>query len=265
MYSRLRLARKYLHYFLTASNGKGHGIHSPFVYDFVRNVLNDRREYPPYRRIEGQRRKLLRDRTLLAVEDLGAGSVAIRPGQRAIAEITRHSAKSARLGQLLFRVARHYHAGRILELGTSLGLSTACLASASEDARVLTIEGAPAVAEAAKANFQSLGIRNIEVITGDFDRALPIALDKLGQVDLAFVDGNHRLDPTLSYFNALVARASPSSVLIFDDIHWSHEMEMAWTTIKADPRSMLTVDLFFLGFVFLREEFRIQQDFVVRF
>src|SRR5690606_32159448 len=49
MYSRYQIARKYLHYYLTAANGKGHGIHSPFVYDFVRNVLNDKRNFYAYK------------------------------------------------------------------------------------------------------------------------------------------------------------------------------------------------------------------------
>ncbi len=43
MFTRFQLAKKYLHYYLTASNGKGHGIHSPFVFDFVKHVLNDKK------------------------------------------------------------------------------------------------------------------------------------------------------------------------------------------------------------------------------
>jgi predicted O-methyltransferase YrrM len=265
MYSRLRLAQKYLHYYRTASSGRGHGIHSPFVYDFIRHVLNVRHQYPVYPRIEGLRRDLLKNSTTIDVEDLGAGRVAAPASKRSIAEIARHSAKSPKLGKLLYRVARHYHPGRIIELGTSFGLSTAYLASVSEDSKILTIEGAPAVAKVAEANFHSLGLRNIELLMGNFDLQLPIALEKVGQVDLAFVDGNHRLEPTIRYFNALIARASPDSVLIFDDIHWSYDMETAWAAIKADPRSMLTIDLFFLGFVFLRQEFRAKQDFIIRF
>ena len=129
MYSRYRLAQKYLTYYLTAANGKGHGIHSPFVFDFVLNVLNDRVAYPDYAAIEGLRRRLRRDDTLLEIEDLGAGSAGKAPLQRSIGDITRRAAKSARLGQLLYRVARYYGPGTVLELGTSLGFSTAYLAA----------------------------------------------------------------------------------------------------------------------------------------
>jgi hypothetical protein len=54
-------------------------------------------------------------------------------------------------------------------------------------------------------------------------------------------------------------------VIIFDDIHWSSEMELAWEKIKKHPRVTLTIDLFFLGYVFFRPEFRERQHFTIRF
>src|ERR1700754_634556 len=129
MYSRYRLAQKYLHYYFTAANGKGHGIHSPFVFDFILNVLNDRVAYPDYAAVEGLRRRLRGDGTLLEIEDLGAGSAWKAPRQRSVGDITRRAAKPAKLGQLLYRVARYYRPVRVVELGTSLGFSTAYLAA----------------------------------------------------------------------------------------------------------------------------------------
>jgi predicted O-methyltransferase YrrM len=292
MYSRPRLAWKYFRYYLKASNGKGHGIHSPFVFDLVTRVLNDKRDYPAYSSVEGLRRKLLADGTMLEIEDLGAGSGSESGGQaaadsapgttrhRSVADIARKAAKPRKLGQLLFRIAKHYKPRVMLELGTSLGLSAAYLASGAEeghsparaglavgakDRKLLTIEGSTAIAAVAETNFRSLGLKNIESIRGGFDDRLPEALDKLDGIDLAFVDGNHRREPTLRYFDLLLAKTSPSSVLIFDDIHWSKEMEEAWATIRRDTRVLLTIDLFFVGLVFLREEFKVKQDFVIRF
>jgi len=277
MYSRLQLAQKYLQYYLTASNGKGHGIHSPFVFDFVRRVLNDAGDYPEYVLIGNLRRQLKKDRTRLEIEDMGAGSALNATRQRSIGDLAKHAAKPAKLGQLLFRIARYYRPGTILELGTSLGLSTAYLAGGgapakgrrTEDAvgggRVFTIEGAPAVAAVAERNFRSLGLGNIDLTVGNFDDVLEGTLGRAGVVDLAFVDGNHRLEPTLRYFNSLMRRTSPSSVLIFDDIHWSPEMEAAWESIKQDSRVYLTIDLFFIGLVFFRDEFKVKQDFIIRF
>ncbi len=289
MYSRSRLAQKYLRYYFTASNGRGHGIHSPFVYAFVKNILNDSRPFPAYARVEKMRARLLKDRRRLEIEDLGAGSVlgsgsalssgsalGIRsvPGDgstfdrakyRSVSQLARYAAKPRRLGQLLFRIAHYYQPRTILELGTSLRLSTAYMGYAAPAARLLTIEGAPAIAREAEKNFREQGLENIELVTGNFDEWLPAVLKKMPRVDLAFIDGNHRMEPTLHYFNLLMERAATPAVLIFDDIHWSGEMEQAWETIKQDPRVMLTVDLFFIGLVFLRNEYKVKQDFVIRY
>jgi predicted O-methyltransferase YrrM len=267
-YSPFQLAKKYSRYYLTSSNGKGHGIHSPFVYDFVRNVLNDNRDYPVYAAIEELRHQLMQDGAILPVADMGAGGARQATRQRSIMELARHAAKPKKWGQLLFRIARQYRPETILELGTSLGLSTAYLAkgaAARPAPRVFTIEGAPAVATVAKKNFHSLGLEGIDLTVGNFDAVLAPTLDRTGPVDLAFIDGNHRLDPTLRYFDLLMEHRSSSSVLIFDDIHWSGEMEEAWTSIRRDSRVYLTIDLFFIGLVFFRDNFKIKQDFTIRF
>jgi predicted O-methyltransferase YrrM len=281
-YSPLRLAGKYLRYYLMAANGRGHGIHSPFIFDFVVSVLNDRSAYPAYTRVEGLRRRLLQDQTLLTVEDRGAGSAYTATRSLSVAAIARRAAKPPRLGQLLFRIAQHYQPVTVVELGTSLGLSAAYLASGASgalgasgasgaagaagalDGGVFTLEGAPAVAEAADRNLRSLGL-NVSVVTGDFDATLLPLLGRLPPVELAFVDGNHRREPTLRYFDVLLRHSSRSAALIFDDIHWSEEMEAAWGEIRRDPRVYLTIDLFFVGIVFLRDEFKVKQDFIIRY
>jgi len=265
IYSPLRLAGKYLHYYFTAANGKGHGIHSPFVFDFVVSVLNDRGSYPEFARVEELRRRLLQDQTLLTIEDMGAGSAYAARRTLSVAAIARHAAKPPRLGQLLFRIAQHYKPATVVELGTSLGLSAAYLASGAAEGRVITLEGAPAVAEAAARNLRSMGPLDITVVTGPFDETLLPLLERLPPVDLAFVDGNHRCEPTLRYFDVLLRHSARSAALIFDDIHWSEDMEAAWATIKNDPRVYLTIDLFFIGIVFLREEFKVKQDFTIRY
>lgn len=264
MYSSLKLAGKYLNYYLTAANGKGHGIHSPFVYDLITKVLNDRKDYPAYAPIEQLRRTLRRDPTELEIEDMGAGSVYAATKKRSVASIARHAAKPPKLGQLLYRIARHYSPAAVLELGTSLGLSTAYLAAGAPQARVWTIEGAPAVADKARTDLDLLGVK-ADVLVGNFDVVLPGLLAAMPPVELAFIDGNHRCEPTLRYFDAIFRHTASSAALIFDDIHWSAEMETAWNTIRNDPRVYLTIDLFFIGLVFRRDEFKIKQDFIIRF
>ena len=125
LFTRFQLAKKYLHYYLTASNGKGHGIHSPFVFNFIIKVLNDKKNYACYALIENRRKELLNDTTAIEVEDFGAGSSVINTNQRVVKNIAQSSLKPKKFSQLLFRIVQYYKPGTMLELGTSFGITTA--------------------------------------------------------------------------------------------------------------------------------------------
>jgi predicted O-methyltransferase YrrM len=139
------------------------------------------------------------------------------------------------------------------------------MAAANPDARVITLEGARQLAERARQHHRLLRLYNIEILTGNFEDTLPALLTDLKQISLAFVDGNHRLDPTIRYFELLLTKVQPQSVFIFDDIHWSSEMEKAWSIIQAHKDVTATIDLFFIGIVLFRPEFRSKQHFNIRF
>lgn len=265
MYSSFQLARKFLQHYVTASNARGHGMHSPFVFDFVRHVLQNNKNYQAPADIEKLRQELLADKRTIEVEDLGAGSRTNSSIHRSVADIAHSALKSKRLAQLLFRLGKHYQPASIVELGTSLGLTTAYLSKSNPGASVVTIEGSPSVATLARENLHQLGCGNVDMIQGNFDEALPALLDRLDGVDLAYIDGNHRFEPTVRYFEQLLPRAGSNTIFVFDDIHWSAEMEMAWKSIRQHPSVQYTIDIFFLGFVFFKDEFKVKQDFRIRF
>lgn len=265
MYSPFQLGARYLKYYITASNSKGHGMHSPFVFDFITKVLNDDRHFYAYGSIEDLRQLLLLDQKELLIEDFGAGSRVKKENTRKICDIAKSSLKPKKFGQLLFRIVDHYSPAVILELGTSLGITTTYMASAKEGSSVTTMEGAKTVAAVARNNFEKLHLSNIEMVEGNFDETLSPVVNKLRSIDLAFVDGNHRYEPTLRYYRELLPAMHEYSVLIFDDIHWSKEMEQAWEAIKADEAVTLSIDLFFIGLVFFRKEQKIKQHFTIRF
>jgi predicted O-methyltransferase YrrM len=265
LYSSYQLAKKYLNYWFTASNGTGHGVHSPFVFDFIKFVLNDTKQYPCYKATELLRHKLLNDHAEIEVEDFGAGSTQIKTSSRKISSIAATSLKSRKFSQLLFRIVQYYKPSTIIELGTSFGITTAYLAKGNPNAWVNTLEGASSIGAIAQRNFDTLSLKNIQLLQGDFEFTLPQALQSITAVDLAFIDGNHRKEPTLKYFQLLLAKSVSSTILIFDDIHWSSEMEAAWTAIKEQPAVTLTIDLFFIGLVFINPDFKVKQHFKIRF
>lgn len=265
MYSRFQLAKKYLTYYLTASNGKGHGIHSPFMFDFITNVLNDKKKYDCYEAVEQRRKVLLTDPAVIEVEDFGAGSAVIKTNSRVVKNIAASSLKPEKFSQLLFRMVQYYQPKTILELGTSFGITSAYLASGNSDAKLHTCEGAKNIAAIARQTFTDLNLTNVDLIEGDFAKTFPHLLSRLQHIDLAFIDGNHRKAPTLDYFNQLLGVSHQSTILVFDDIHWSHEMEEAWAQIQQHPVVTLTIDLFFIGIVCINTAIKVKQHFAVRF
>jgi predicted O-methyltransferase YrrM len=265
MYNHFQLGFKYLRYLFAASNGKGHGTHSPFIFHFITKVLNDKKQYHEYETVEALRKRMLQDETVLTIQDFGAGSSIAKTNERAIASIAKNAAKPKKYGQLLFRMVKAYQPETILELGTSLGITTSYLSLAKPDAELVTMEGAAEVAGVANKNFKEAELNNISIVKGNFDNTLSTAIAQLSAVHFAFIDGNHRQQPTENYFHQLLSKINNDSILIFDDIHWSKGMEAAWDTIKNHPSVRCSVDLFFIGIVFFRNEFHEKEHFVIRF
>lgn len=269
MYSKIELGKKYLRYYFHASSAKGHGVHSPFVFDFITKILNDRKAYSCYKTIEALRHNLLKDGSVLEIEDFGAGSRVNVTNQRKVSAIARSALKPRKFGRLLFRMVQYYQPGNILELGTCFGITTSYLSFGNENARVFTMEGARQIAGVAKRDFEKLSLKNIELIEGNFDHTLPSFIQEIKEkkqaLDFVFIDGNHRYEPTVRYFHALLPQLNDDSVLIFDDIHWSEEMEKAWHEIRTQKSVTLSIDLFFIGIVFFRKEIKAKQDFVIRY
>ena len=266
MHSSFQLAFKYLNYYFSASNGKGHGMHSPFVFKFITEVLNDKTKYADYDAVEKLRKELLIDHEILEIEDLGAGSRVAKYKQRTVSSIAKHALKSPKFAQLLYRICKYYKCKSIVELGTSLGITSSYLSlAAGDDGHIATVEGSSAIASLAAKNFKALGLKNIQSFNESFDEWRTKKELGFNQVDLAFIDGNHQLEPTLKYFNEFLSRSNNDSILVFDDIHWSNEMETAWEKIKENESVTCTIDLFFIGLVFFRKEIKEKQHFIIRF
>ena len=252
----------YLKYLFRAGNE--HSLHSPFLFEFYLKVLKDSAPQNDYLQIEALRKKLLADEREIAITDFGAGSKLNQSNKRKVKDIAKNSQKSARLAQLFYRIIKYYNYQTILDLGTSLGVTTAYLAKANPQAKVYTFEGCPNTAHLATENFKDLGIGNIETIVGDLNQTLAQQLNKIDKIDFAFFDANHRYEPTIDYFEKCLSKIHDDTCFIFDDIYWSEDMKKAWEFIKNHEQVVVTIDIFWVGIVFFRKK-QPKQHFVLRF
>jgi predicted O-methyltransferase YrrM len=241
-------------------------IHSPFVYDFYKNVLNNGESFHQYRVVNRLRKELEGVSRFIKRKDMGAKSKDFPRDQRfvRVGDIARRSCVTQKNGELLFRYVKNYKPANILELGTSLGISTIYFGLAAPECKIVTIEGCIDSANVARENFDKTGLKNVRIITGSFEDMLDVALEEMPKPDLVFFDGNHKKKPTLAYFEKCLQHIHPGTVFIFDDIHWSAGMQEAWNVIRLDPRVKVSIDLYKMGFVFFREELS-KENFTLRY
>jgi predicted O-methyltransferase YrrM len=255
-----------------------HAVHSPFVFTLITKCFYDRKQKPEYQVLKDYRKALLVNTKTIDVTDFGAGSKVFTSNEREISRIAMTAGITQKRAELLFRITTYFEPDTILEIGTSLGLSTAALALGSKsignNAKITTLEGCPETSSIAKIQLQKFNMNNIEFVVTEFgtylekqnaSRITGMEQFSLNTEHLALIyfDGNHQKKATLDYFDLLLPTIRNNTVWIFDDIHWSPQMDEAWEIIKKHPKVTVTIDTFQWGFVFFRYE-QPKEHFIIR-
>ena len=255
-YSLFQKSIRYFEYLSKSLNR--HDVHSPFLYSLVEEVFRKPLSKSKSNKIELERKFLLKDNSTIFIDDLGTG----KSRETKVKEIAAHSLKEPKQAAILGKLVDYYSPKSVLELGTSLGISTAYLSQGNT--RVYTIEGSESILNQAKVVWQNLGLNKVQSYNGAFDDLLDTVWSEIEQPSMIFIDGNHTYRATLQYFDYFIDRLNTDSFIVLDDIHWSLGMEEAWKKIIADHRISLSVDIFEMGIVFLRKGVE-KQHFVIRF
>ncbi len=239
-----------------------HAVHSPFVFDLVTKCFYDKTNYPEYSILKSYRKSLLANKNFVEVTDFGAGSRVFKSNKRQISKIAKTAGISSKRAELLFRIVKYFEPENILEIGTSLGLATSALALGNKNAKIISLEGCPNTLNQCQLQLQKFNLNNVDLINVEFSKYLA-QVPPLGVRGLIYLDGNHSQAATLEYFELLLPTITNNSIWIFDDIHWSREMENAWEIIKNHPKVKVSIDTFQWGIVFFRSE-QEKEHFVIR-
>ncbi len=245
------LLTKYLEFFFKSTNQ--HGVHSPFVYMlttacFYKNISINLWE--SFLKIKQQ---LLDNKSFIKVTDFGSGSKVFKTNKRQISKITKVAGISNKKAKLLIKIVNYFKPEYILEIGTSVGLSTSAIKIANQNSEMITLEGCSETATIAKELFLKNKLLQINSIIGNFKETIPKSVDNK-KFDFIYFDGNHTKKATLNYFNTCLPTVKNDTFWIFDDIYWNKEMQETWSEIKSHPKVTVTVDVFHFGIVFFRKE-----------
>ena len=235
------------HFILSLRNTKGFGIQAPFAFQLLKEALHDKNRYYIFNDLDAKRKELLHSKQKIKIEDFGARGY--RSYEASIGEVLVQSVKRAKYQEVLFRLVKFMNPQSILELGTSLGLTTAYLASVNSKSQVVTIEASHGQAAQAVGLWKSLGLNNITLIEDTFENSLEWILERIKKVDFVFIDGNHRGEALLRYFNTILPYCSEKCMIVADDIYWSKDMLMAWKLLTENKAVRLSFNLFQMGIV----------------
>lgn len=239
-----------------------YAVHSPFIYDFLTKCLYAKYPNTHKNKLRLFRKVFLTSSEVIEMTDRGSGSQQFSSNYRAVKDMARYAGMTRHKSKLINKIIGYFNIKTVLELGTSVGLGSLAMAVNMPNTKVETIEACPNTAAFAKKQFKSLDLENIKVFNYDFSFFLNNISDRK-QYDLIYVDGHHNKEATLKYFNLLQKHIHQYSVIIFDDIYWSKDMQDAWLTICTHENLKVSIDLYFWGIVFFNPNLS-QQHYKIR-
>ncbi|MEE3146294.1 MAG: class I SAM-dependent methyltransferase [Bacteroidota bacterium] len=236
-YIKYRLNAKYLH-----------GVHSPFVYDFMKNAMGINIKEQHQKEILQCISNVNSNKKEIIVQDYGAKSKKLR-GKRSVREIFKTSSSYGKNALLLYRISNYFKPKRILELGTSIGIGSLHLHLGCPSAHITSVEGCQETFNLAKQNLEST---NIELMNSTFYDYIKSLNEET--FDLIFIDGHHDGEALKYYLKLLSDYIHNDTIIVLDDIRWSKSMFNAWNKIKLEKKYHLSMDFFRMGVLMKRPQ-----------
>jgi len=117
---KIKTIQRYLNYYRKADTI--YQVHSPFVYEFAEQVLEDDRDFYAFDSVEYLRNILKQNKDTITITDFGAGSKSNNGKKRTIGQIAKNAASRPWQCRTLFRLINFYKPKTMLEIGSSLGI-----------------------------------------------------------------------------------------------------------------------------------------------
>lgn len=243
-------------------------IHSPFLFSLMQYVFDDsKKNRPPvFYDIENHRKTLTTNKKTIVFNDYGTGGDKKKEKNIAIKKIAIKSLKQAKYARFLYRLVKHIKPLNVVELGTSLGITTVYLSLGVEGkGQICTVEADKNIQVIAKENWEKiLGENKIKSYLFDGNEKWPMLCNNLEKIDFLFIDANHRKEAMIRYLLQAMPYLHKKSVVVFDDINWSYETLEAWTLIKERKEVSLSFDIYQMGILFFDDSLS-KEDYTLKY
>ena len=169
----ISIIREYIKFISKSSNQ--HGVHSPFVYHFVTNCLYKKRNNEFQKLFLNCKNQLLNNKKTITVKEFGIGSTFFKTNKRSIARIAKIAGITNKKASILTGIIHYFKPLNILELGTSLGLSTSSIKIGNKKSKIITLEGCLETSKIAQQLFDHQNFDGVDIVIGDFAETLPLS------------------------------------------------------------------------------------------
>lgn len=249
--AKLKIIRRFLTFWRSAKSIDT--VDSPLLYSLSFKIRNSHENSAEILRIEQRRQSLLKDRAVINRESLGAPSSVCKRNEVSISQIAHSSVSPRYKCDLLKSIIEWSGSASVLELGTSLAISTAYISTVENVQYIDTVEGSKSISAV---NQQDLHNNKIQFHVDSFQSFIDAELNKGTKYDCIILDGHHEYLSTITYVSQCHALLTPDGLIIMDDLYWSQGMTKAWQELKSSQDYNLRIDLFFYGILSMKPAVR---------
>ncbi|GHT41969.1 hypothetical protein FACS189437_09510 [Bacteroidia bacterium] len=215
---------------------KGFGVHSPFVYNLITKVIEEKTSYYAFEEIENFRKKLL-------------------TGNDESSIITAKETQSANYGAFLFRMVNFFKCRNVIQIGGTTGVMGLYLAMASRtQTDCYLLEERPDLSQPVMEFALAHNLNKLHYITGNYQINLKVLHSMLPEADLIYINQFPESMKTEDLIHLCTPFIQKKSILILNNIVKNRAMRNFWQSIKNHPQSRVTMDLYALGIVFFEDK-----------
>ena len=221
---------------------KGYGVHSPFVFALLTNVIEDKSAYYSYHDISLIRRRLTQNNK----------SICYKGKRLTVKKAVQKYGISKKEGEFLFRLTNYFKPREILSVGSSLGLTPLYLSRYDSSVQCITLECEQDFAEMATHFLSKETNPSLQIRTGTYKEVISEPTSQLQRIDCIFIDKNVGISDLDFIFNQCLPFIHDQTFCVFAGIRLSSEKYHFWEQICQHPRVTVAVDLFQMGLLFFQ-------------
>lgn len=213
-----RLSRAGVRLIYKIRHHRGHGIHSPFVFDLITKVIEEKAAYYAY-------------------ADIGYY----------LEHFPEKTYADDRHFRLLFKLVNYFSSKRILELGAGVGISTLYLTAPASDIECISVDADSANKRHAQMLYEHWP-RNIVQ-----NSAATVNLEE--KQDCIFVNLRNYSHSTECIINCILQNVHEKSFVIIDGIRTNRKYQMLWKELLKKDEVVVSLDLYNVGILFFNKKY----------